>query len=125
MAMQPEFEPEQNQQYASHQQEQLEQSYAQNKRRDDMREQDPRSLTAMERTSHLVGVLRELLDTIETRLKDNPDIPENNVRHIEDLLVDFGRRWPEVMYLTGPSGYDPQPVYEVCATCGEYKLAQS
>ena len=79
-------------------------------------------MTTTDRTLALIAELRELLDTTESRLTAKPGISEDRLRRVESILVEFHRWRPDVMYLTGPGGYDPQPVYEKCDTCGHYRL---
>lgn len=73
-----------------------------------------------ERALKLLVELRKRLDEVEKTLKDE-DISEEKAQHLESMLVD--RRWPpDFMGLTGPSGYNPQPVYEKCDKCDHYRL---
>jgi hypothetical protein len=73
-----------------------------------------------ERALNLVAQLRQNLDTMEMQLRSKT-LPRERVVALESMLVD--RRWsPKYMGLTGPSGYDPKPVYVKCDKCSHYRL---
>lgn len=79
-------------------------------------------MTTTDRMLTVIAELRDLLDITQTRLTSEPEIPEEKLRQVESILVQFSRWRPDVMYLTGPGGYNPQPAYEKCDTCGHYRL---
>lgn len=72
------------------------------------------------RTLTLVAELRKGLDTAEEQLKANT-LSAESVTALESMLIE--RRWPPGFAgLTGPSGYDPKPVYIKCDKCSHYRL---
>jgi hypothetical protein len=75
---------------------------------------------ATTRALELVAQLRAHLDQVEQTLKSGT-VPDQKVLILESMLID--RRWrPDIMGVTGPSGYDPKPVYEKCPNCTHYRL---
>jgi hypothetical protein len=77
-------------------------------------------MNAAERALKLVDQQRKNLDFVEERLRSG-DLTHEKIVLLESFLVD--RRWPpNFMGLTGPSGYDPKPVYVKCDKCDYYRL---
>ena len=77
-------------------------------------------MTTAQRALQLIAALRKRLDEVENTLADR-NLSEEKARRLESMLV--ARRWPpNFMGLTGPSGHDPQVVYQKCDQCDHYRL---
>jgi hypothetical protein len=80
---------------------------------------------ATNRCLQLLETLDKNMNEIKERLTSGMASEKDTLR-IESMLVEWHltkRRWrPDIMGVTGPSGYDPQPVYEKCDTCSKYRL---
>ena len=85
-------------------------------------ESNPRS-----RALELIARHRKMLDVLEEKVRDtNRHVTNEQIALVESLLVEtslVGRRLiPDYLHLTGPSGYDPEPVYVKCDKCDHYRL---
>jgi hypothetical protein len=78
----------------------------------------------MDNTQRILSLIAEIqafLSNMATEVVLKGSISGNELKAIESTLLQY-TRWRPVMRLTGPSGYDPHPVYEKCDSCGHYRI---
>jgi hypothetical protein len=69
----------------------------------------------------LISEIQAFLSNMATEVVIKGAISEDEVKVIESALLQY-TRWRPMMRLTGPSGYNPQPLYEKCDSCGHYRI---
>jgi molybdopterin biosynthesis enzyme MoaB len=74
-----------------------------------------------EQALRLVTELRLTLDVAQHRILNNIVVPDQIDSLISKLTEMLGSR-SDVMSLTGPSGYNPQPTIELCSVCGHQRF---
>jgi hypothetical protein len=69
----------------------------------------------------MINALQRILSEAEAE-HDAGNLSGERLEFLESALVDIGRLI--VPSITGPSGYNPKPTYELCDTCNRYRLRQ-
>jgi hypothetical protein len=126
----------QQEEYAEQQQQQLWQPQQQRQQEEYAEQQQQQLWHLYDSTASLVR-LHHLLELADMELKRiegslEPDVAQEIAAGLGRVLeitaegmkpqavVDDPQ--PNIMYVTGPSGYDPQPILEKCSECPHYRL---